>query len=74
MRGSFPLRGIFFHRQPTPTAGVALSYLHPELGELLKRLGGTISEVEMRRMNFAVDGEHRDVKQVVAQFLREKGL
>jgi len=25
-------------------------------------------------MNYAVDGEHRDAKQVVAEFLRAKGL
>jgi glycine betaine/choline ABC-type transport system substrate-binding protein len=28
----------------------------------------------MRRLNYAVDGEHRDVKQLVADFLREKNL
>jgi glycine betaine/choline ABC-type transport system substrate-binding protein len=28
----------------------------------------------MRRLNYAVDGQHRDVKRVVREFLREKGL
>ena len=37
-------------------------------------LKGKVSAEEMRRMNYAVDGEHRDVKQVVAQFLEKKGL
>jgi glycine betaine/choline ABC-type transport system substrate-binding protein len=28
----------------------------------------------MRALNYAVDGEHRDVKEVVREFLREKRL
>jgi len=28
----------------------------------------------MRRMNYAVDGERRDVREVVAEFRRSKGL
>jgi len=42
---------------------------HPEIREALKELGGKISEEQMRRMNYAVDGEHKDVKQVVKEFL-----
>ena len=42
---------------------------HPEVREALKELGGKISEAQMRRMNYAVDGEHRDVKEVVREFL-----
>jgi len=33
---------------------------HPEVGAALGELAGKISEEEMRRMNYAVDGEHRD--------------
>lgn len=47
---------------------------HPEVASALNDLAGKISDDEMRRMNFAVDGEHRDVKEVVAQFLRKNGL
>jgi osmoprotectant transport system substrate-binding protein len=47
---------------------------HPELRGILTNLGGKISEQEMRRLNFLVDGEHRDVKDVVKMFLDEKGL
>jgi osmoprotectant transport system substrate-binding protein len=47
---------------------------HPELRKALEELGGKISEDEMRRMNYAVDGEHRDAKQVAADFLRKKKL
>ena len=42
---------------------------HPEVREALRALGGKISEDQMRRMNYAVDGEHKDVKQVVKEFL-----
>ncbi len=47
---------------------------HPEIRTALNELGGRISEDEMRRMNYAVDGEHRDAKLVVAEFLRKKNL
>ncbi len=47
---------------------------HPEVRTALDQLAGKISEDDMRRMNYAVDGHHRDPKLVVAEFLREKGL
>jgi len=47
---------------------------HPEIRDALQDLAGTISDEEMRQLNFAVDGEHRDAKQVVSEFLKKKGL
>ncbi len=47
---------------------------HPALREVLNDLAGQISEEEMRRMNYAVDSERRDVKKVVREFLASKGL
>lgn len=47
---------------------------HPELRGVLNELGGKISDDDMRKLNYAVDGEHRDVKQVVQEFLQRKGL
>jgi len=47
---------------------------HPEVRTAIAALAGRITEEDMRRMNYAVDGEHRDATQVVAEFLREKGL
>jgi glycine betaine/choline ABC-type transport system substrate-binding protein len=41
---------------------------HPELRVSLDALGGKISEEEMRRMNYAVDGERRDQSAVVQDF------
>ncbi len=47
---------------------------HPGIRVALVDLGGKISDGEMRRLNYEVDGKKRDVKNVVAEFLRGKGL
>jgi len=47
---------------------------HPEIAQALAALAGKISDEEMQRLNYAVDGQHRDVKEVVHEFLRSKGL
>jgi len=47
---------------------------HPEVGTALDALAGAISDEEMRRMNYAIDGEHKDVAIVVRAFLRERKL
>jgi len=44
------------------------------LRELLGSLGGRITAEEMRLLNYAVDGEHRDVKDVVREFLAAQKL
>jgi len=41
---------------------------HPDLQAALDALGGLISDDEMRRMNYAVDGQHRDPASVVREF------
>jgi osmoprotectant transport system substrate-binding protein len=53
--------------------GAALEQ-HPELREVLRALGGKISAAEMRKLNYAVDGEHADVRDVVRKFRAEKGM
>jgi glycine betaine/choline ABC-type transport system substrate-binding protein len=47
---------------------------HPEVGAALGELAGAISDDDMRRMNYAVDGEHRDAAAVVKEFLQRRGL
>ena len=47
---------------------------HPEVGPALEQLAGKISDQDMRRMNYSVDGEHRDIQEVVREFLRSKHL
>ncbi|PYS42486.1 MAG: glycine/betaine ABC transporter substrate-binding protein [Acidobacteria bacterium] len=53
-----------------PLVRDAVVMKHPEVREALKALGGKISEEQMRSMNYAVDGEHKDVKDVVREFLK----
>jgi len=45
---------------------------HPEVKQALDALAGKISDNEMRQLNYAVDGQHRDVKDVVREFLNKK--
>ena len=40
----------------------------------LEELAGRVTEEEMRRLNYAVDGEHRDAREVVRQFRKARGL
>jgi glycine betaine/choline ABC-type transport system substrate-binding protein len=47
---------------------------HPEVKQALDDLAGKISDAEMRQLNYAVDGQKRDVKDVVREFLRSKNL
>ena len=47
---------------------------HPEVEQALNELAGKISDDDMRRLNYAVDGQHHDVKEVVREFLRTRGL
>ena len=47
---------------------------HPEVAQAIAELGGKISDQEMQRLNYALDGQHRDVKDVAHEFLRSKGL
>ncbi|MFZ0318753.1 MAG: glycine betaine ABC transporter substrate-binding protein [Candidatus Sulfotelmatobacter sp.] len=47
---------------------------HPEVGEAIAELGGKISDQEMRKLNYALDGQRRDAKDVAQEFLRSKGL
>jgi osmoprotectant transport system substrate-binding protein len=46
----------------------------PEMRGALLELAGKIDDEEMRKMNYEVDGEHRDIADVAREFLRAKGL
>jgi osmoprotectant transport system substrate-binding protein len=47
---------------------------YPEVRTALLELSGKINDAEMRKMNYEVDGEHRDIADVAGEFLRSKGL
>jgi len=44
----------------------------PEVAGALSRLSGRINAEEMRKMNYAVDGEGKDAAEVAREFLRRK--
>ena len=67
-------RHFFPPYEAVPLVRNATLARHPEVGDELKGLAGKISEDEMRRMNYAVDGEHRDLAEVVREFRKAKGL
>ena len=46
----------------------------PEISPALERLVGQISAEEMRRMNYAVDGEKKEAAQVVQAFLKQRKM
>jgi osmoprotectant transport system substrate-binding protein len=47
---------------------------YPEVRAALLELSGKINDAEMRKMNYEVDGEHRDIADVAREFLRAEGL
>ena len=47
---------------------------HPEVRNALDELTGVLSDEDMRHLNYAVDGEHRDPKQIAVEFRKRKGL
>jgi osmoprotectant transport system substrate-binding protein len=47
---------------------------NPDLRKILSELSGTISDNTMRAMNYAVDVEHKQVRDVARDFLQKAGL
>ena len=60
--------------EAVPVVRQEMLRLHPEVGRALEELAGKISDEDMRQLNYAVDGQHRDAKEVVHEFLQKKGL
>ncbi|MBV9479732.1 MAG: ABC transporter substrate-binding protein [Acidobacteria bacterium] len=67
-------RHYFPPYQAVPVVRAETLRIHPEIQQALSDIAGKISDRDMRELNYAVDGEHRDAKQVVATFLRRKGI
>lgn len=47
---------------------------HPRLRQALAELSGKFSDRIMQKLNYEIDGKHRPVAEVAAEFLREAGL
>jgi osmoprotectant transport system substrate-binding protein len=65
-------RHAFPPYEAVPVVRQAALVRWPALETAIERLGGTLSATTMRRLNAAVDAEHRDVAAVVREF-REPG-
>lgn len=60
--------------EATPVVREQAIALHPEVAAAIEELAGKISDEEMRKMNYEVDGQHRDASVVAEEFLKSKGL
>jgi osmoprotectant transport system substrate-binding protein len=67
-------RRYFPPYEAVPVVRVATLEKHSEVRAAIAALAGKVSEDEMRRMNYAVDGQHRDPADVVREFRQAKGL
>jgi glycine betaine/choline ABC-type transport system substrate-binding protein len=47
---------------------------HPEVKTALDELSGKITEDDMRQLNYAIDGQHRNAEEVVREFLHKNNL
>ena len=62
-----PYEAVYLVRQDSVTRV-------PALGEVLTKLANAISTDEMRRLNYEIDGNKRDPKEVVREWLGGRGL
>ena len=67
-------RHYFPPYEAVPLVRLATLEKHPEVRAAIGALAGKVSEEDMRHMNYAVDGEHRDPADVVSEFRKTKGL
>jgi len=67
-------RHYFPPYQAVPVIRLQIIQEHPEVFRVLAALDDKISDDQMQRMNYAVDGQHRDPQDVVKDFLQEAKL
>jgi osmoprotectant transport system permease protein len=67
-------RNYFPPYDAVPVVRQATLDKHPELREVFEKLGGILTVEEMRQLNYSVDGEKRQAKDVVRKFLLQKGF
>jgi osmoprotectant transport system substrate-binding protein len=67
-------RHYFPPYQAVPLIREDSTRLHPGIQVAMDRLAGKVSAEEVQGMNDAVDGQHRDVGDVVREFRKGKGL
>jgi osmoprotectant transport system permease protein len=67
-------RGYFPSYHGAPLVRDAILKRHPAIRAALDRLGGTIDDATMRRLNYQVAVEQRSEAEVARAFLRQRGL
>jgi osmoprotectant transport system substrate-binding protein len=67
-------RHYFPPYQAVPVLRAETARRHPEVLKALEELAGKITAQDMQRMNYAVDGQHRDAREVASEFLKSHGL
>ena len=67
-------RNYFPPYDAVPVVRQATLEKYPALRDVLKQLGAILAVDEMRKLNYAVDGEKRQAKDVAREFLRDKRL
>lgn len=67
-------KGYFPPYEAAPIVRQATLKKYPQLRQAIAQLSGLINQEEMRRLNYQVEGELRDIKEVVREFLQLKGL
>jgi len=55
-----------------PVARAQTLLRYPQVRSALEHLGGKITAADMRRLNYSVDVEHKDIAQIVRDFLTRK--
>ena len=58
--------------QAVPVVRSQILEKYPELRQVLAELGGKISEEDMRKLNYQVDGQQQEARQVAREFLQQK--
>ncbi|BAY30738.1 substrate-binding region of ABC-type glycine betaine transport system [Nostoc carneum NIES-2107] len=67
-------RQYFPPYEATPIVRKAILEKYPQLKNAIAQLAGKISADEMRQLNYLVEGELQDIKDVVREFRKSKGL
>jgi glycine betaine/choline ABC-type transport system substrate-binding protein len=67
-------RGYFPPYDAVPVVHAPSLAAHPAIASVLGALAGRVDEATMRRLNLAVDGEHRSPASVAREFLHAARL
>lgn len=67
-------KGLFPPYQIAPVVRQQALDANPKITEILNKLAPLLTDAEMQRLNFEVDGKKREPADVAKEFLQQKGL